>query len=267
MKKLIILFVALVALVGCGNKTSDDKTIVVLATEVPHAQILREAAPILKEKGYTLDIKVTDDYYLPNKAVNDGSADANYFQHIPFLDGEVAKNGYELVNAGGIHIEPIGIYSQKYKSIDEIEDGATVIISNSVADHGRILSVFEQAGLIKLKDGVDKTTATLADIVENNKNLKFSAEVQPSLLAASYTNNQADLVAINSNFALNAGLNPVKDSLIIEANENNPYINIVAVKKGQENSDKVKALLEVLKSDAIAQFIENEYQGSVIVAK
>ncbi len=266
MKKIYIILVLALSLVACGPKQANDK-IVIVATEVPHAEVLREAATILKEsKGITLDIRVTDDYYLPNKAVNDGSADANYFQHVPFLEGEIAQHGYDLVNVANIHIEPIGIYSKKYQNVNEVEDGATLIMSNSVADHGRILAVLEHGGLIALKPGVNKREATISDIEDNYKNIQFRAEIAPELLAVSYKNNEADLVAINSNYALNAGLNPVTDSIIIEANEDNPYINLVAVKKGHENDPNILALVEVLKSPEITKFIEDKYQGSVIIA-
>lgn len=269
MKKIrTLLFVGLLVLSGCSAKKSDDQTIKIIATAVPHAEILEEAKPILKENyGIDLDIEITDDYYFPNKAVDAGDADANYFQHVPFFDGEIEKYGYKLTNAGGIHIEPIGIYSKKYTDVSQIEDGATVIISNSIADHGRILNVFAAAGLITLKEGVDATSATLDDIVDNPKNLNFKAEVAPELLVQAYQGNEADLVAINSNYALNAGLNPVNDSLIIESTKDNPYVNIVAVQEGHENDEKIKALIEVLKSDAIKQFISEKYNGSVIVAE
>ena len=266
MKKVLIILLLAISLAGCGSKKEENK-LVIVATEVPHAEVLREAAKILKEKGITLDIKVTDDYYLPNKAVNDGSADANYFQHVPFLEGEIEAHGYQLVNVANIHIEPIGIYSNKYSNVSEIEDGATLIMSNSVADHGRILAVLEHGGLITLNPAVEKRSATIEDIVANPKNIQFRPEIAPELLATSYKNNEADLVAINSNYALNAGLNPLKDSVIIEANENNPYINLVAVKAGNENNANILALVEALKSAEITSFIEEKYQGSVIVAK
>ncbi len=266
MKKIILLVVFGLSLVGCGSKANEQK-LVIIATEVPHAEVLREAAKVLKAtKNIVLEINVTDDYYLPNKAVNDGSADANYFQHIPFLEGEIVKHGYDLVNAGGIHIEPIGIYSQKFARVEDITPGASLLMSNSVADHGRILAVLEHGGLITLKPGIDKLHATIEDIVSNPKNIVFKPEIAPELLATSYKNNEADLVAINSNYALNANLNPLEDALIIEANEDNPYINVVAVKAGHENDANILALIEVLKSPEIQAFILERYHGSVIIA-
>ncbi|MEG0563091.1 MetQ/NlpA family ABC transporter substrate-binding protein, partial [Anaerorhabdus sp.] len=209
-----------------------------------------------------------DDYYIFNKALNDGEVDANYFQHVPFFDGEVEANGYKIVNAAGIHIEPFGFYSKTIKTIEEIQDGATIIISNSVADHGRILSILAKAGVITLADGVDAQTATVEDITENTKNLKFQ-EVKPELLTTVFEQGEGDLVAINGNYAIQAGLNPTKDAVILEqADATNPYVNIVAVQEGRENDPAIKTLIEVLKSDEVKQFILDTYSdGSVIPAE
>lgn len=271
MKKLLKIALALlltVGVVGCGSKSGsvDEKTLTVSATLDPHSKILEQAKPILKEKyGIDLTIKVLDDYYIFNKALNTGDVDANYFQHRPFFDGDVEKNSYKIVEAGAIHIEPFGFYSKTIKSKDDIQDGAKVIISNSIADHGRILAILADAGLITIKDGVKVLEATVKDIESNPKNLKFT-EIKPELLATSFNNGEGDLVAINGNYALQAGLNPTKDAVIIESvSSENPYVNIVACQEGHENDEKIKALVEVLKSDEIKKFIEETYKGSVIV--
>lgn len=274
MKKLLkialvlLLAVGIVACGGSDTSSTDGEKLVVSATLDPHSKILEEAKPILKEKyGIDLEIKVLDDYYVFNKALDAGEVDANYFQHVPFFDGEVAEHGYKIVNVAGIHLEPFGFYSKTVKSKDEIKDGAEVIISNSVADHGRILAILAKEGLITLKDGVDEQSATVKDIASNPKNLKFT-EVKPELLATSYNNGEGDLVAINGNYAIQAGLNPTQDAVILEAaTEDNPYVNIVACQEGHENDAKIKALVEVLKSDEIKQFIEDTYKGSVIPAE
>ncbi|MEG0240775.1 MAG: MetQ/NlpA family ABC transporter substrate-binding protein, partial [Anaerorhabdus sp.] len=212
--------------------TGETTKLVVSATLDPHAKILEFAKPILAEKGIELEIQVLDDYYIFNKALNDGEVDANYFQHVPFFDGEVEANGYKIVNAAGIHIEPFGFYSKTVKSVDEIKDGATVIISNSIADHGRILSILAKSGVITLADGVDAQNATIEDITENPKNLKFQ-EVKPELLTTVFEQGEGDLVAINGNYAIQAGLNPTTDAVILEqADATNPYVNIVAVQEG-----------------------------------
>lgn len=271
MKKLLKIALALlltVGVVGCGSKSgsADEKTLTVSATLDPHSKILEQAKPILKEKyGIDLTIKVLDDYYIFNKALSTGDVDANYFQHRPFFDGDVEKNSYKIVEAGAIHIEPFGFYSKTIKSKDDIQDGAKVIISNSVADHGRILAILADAGLITIQDGVKVLDATVKDIASNPKNLKFT-EIKPELLATSFNNGEGDLVAINGNYALQAGLNPTQDAVIIESvSSENPYVNIVACQEGHENDEKIKALVEVLKSDEIKKFIEETYKGSVIV--
>ena len=142
-------------------------------------KFLKKQQPLLEEKGIELEIVPFQDYVLPNKALESKELDANYFQHIPYLELQIEENGYDFVNAGGIHIEPIGVYSKKYKALSEFPENAKIIISNSVADHGRVLSLLENEGLIKLKEGIDKTAATLDDIVENPKNLEFDTEYEP----------------------------------------------------------------------------------------
>lgn len=273
MKKfsLVVLCCLLVfSLAACGGKSNDtdDKTITVVATLDPHSKILEFSKDILAKDGWTLDVVVVDDYYIPNKSVDAGDADANYFQHIPFFDGEVEANGYKLVNAAGVHIEPFGFYSKTIKSVDELKDGAKIIISNSVADHGRILSILDKAGVITLKDGVDALSATVADIEANPKNLAFT-EVKPEMLTLAFENNEGDLVAINGNYAIQGGLNPTKDAVLLEqADATNPYVNILACRSGEENSEKIQALVNVLKSDEVKQFILDTYSdGSVIPAE
>jgi D-methionine transport system substrate-binding protein len=277
MKKWISALFAVVlvlALAACGgNNNADDgkkegesTKLVVGASNVPHAEILEKAQPILKEKGIDLKIVKFQDYVLPNKALADKEIDANYFQHIPYLEAQKKEHGYDFVNAGGIHIEPIGVYSKKYKSLEELPEGATIIMSNSVADHGRILSMLQEKGLIKLKEGVDKTKATVKDIVENPKKLKFEADVEAGLLPQVYKNGEGDAVLINANYALDAGLDPAKDPIAVESPKDNPYVNIIAVRKGDENRKEIKTLVEVLQSKEIQDFIKEKYKGAVIPA-
>lgn len=280
MKKVLsFLFLSVLVLVlaACGTSsnsstdegTNDDQqatekvTLKVGASHTPHAVILEKAKPILAEEGIELEIAPYQDYVLPNQDLNNGDLDANYFQHIPYLEQKVAEEGYDLVNAGGIHIEPIGIYSKKYQSLDELPDGATILISNSIPDHGRILSLLETQGLIKLKEGIDKTKATLEDIVENPKNLNIEATDAPEMMAVYYENNEGDAVVINSNFAIDRGINPLKDSIVIE-DSNSPYVNIIAVRSGDENREEIKKLVEVLRSKEIQDFILQEWGGSVV---
>ncbi|EPH87364.1 NLPA lipoprotein [Enterococcus faecalis 06-MB-DW-09] len=261
------------ALAACGtgsNSGSSDSSaaegestkLVIGASVTPHAEILEQAKPLLAEEGIDLEIKTFDDYVLPNKALENGDIDANYFQHIPYLNKQIADNGYDFVNAGAIHIEPMGLYSKRISDISELEDGATVLTSTSESDWGRILTILQDADLITLKDGVDTETATFDDIAENPKNLEFKHDVDPSLLATAYQNDEADLIAINANFAFGIDLNPVDDSVLLEA-DNSPYVNVIAVRSGDEDSDKIKKLIEVLHSDEIKDFVEEQWQGSV----
>lgn len=280
MKRWLGLFLALsLALVlgACGTSTDKTKTadnsaksgtttLVVGASNVPHAEILEQAKPILKAKGIDLQIKKFQDYILPNKALQSKELDANYFQHIPYLKQQIKDNGYKFVVAGKIHIEPIGVYSKKYKSLKDLPNGAHLIMSNSVADHGRLLSLLEAQGLIKLKSGIDKTTATVKDVVSNPKHLNFDTKYEPSLLPQIYKNGEGDAVLINSNYAIDAGLNPLKDSIAIE-DKNSPYVNVVVVRQGDENKPAIKTLVEVLHSKAIQDFILSKYKGAVVPVK
>ncbi|WP_307892435.1 methionine ABC transporter substrate-binding lipoprotein MetQ [Bacillus swezeyi] len=264
---LFIIFAGVLA--ACGSSSSegdkDSKVITVGATPTPHAEILEEAIPLLKEKGYELKIEKFTDYKLINKALVSKDLDANYFQHVPYLEQEIKENkDYDLVNVGAVHLEPFGIYSKKYKSLNDLPDGATIIMSNNAAEQGRMLAMLEKAGLIKLKSGIDKVDATVKDITENKKNLNIKNNVAPEMTAKAYENNEADAVFINVNYAIQNKLNPKEDSIELESPKDNPYANIIAVRKGDEDSDKVKALLEVLRSDDIKKFIDEKYKGSVI---
>ncbi len=267
MKKFIILLISLslLALSACSTETSEaDTTITVAATAEPHATILEFAKSLLEERGYTLEIEILDNYYIFNMSLDSGDVDANYFQHLPFFENELEEYGYDLVNAGAIHIEPFGIYANGISSIDEIPEGARVIISNSVADHGRILSILEEAGLITLSDDVDILDATVDDIVDNPLGLVFE-EVNPELVTTAYANEDGDLFAINGNYALGAGLSPIDDALILEsADEDNPYVNIIACRSEDLESEKIQVLVEVLKSDEVKEFILEQFGGSVI---
>lgn len=274
--KLLLVAALALGLTACSSKkgsesegsSTDDNKLVVSATLDPHAKILEEAKTILAEDyDIDLEIKVLDDYYIFNKALDAGEVDANYFQHRPFFDDSVESNGYKIVEAAAIHLEPFGFYSKSISSKDELKEGAKIVISNSVADHGRILAILDDADIIELKDGVDSLNATVADIEENPLNLEF-VEIKPELLSTAYENGEGDMVAINGNYALQAGLNPTKDAVILEeADDDNPYINIVAIQEGHEDDEKIKALIEVLKSEKIKNFILETYQGSVIPAE
>ena len=246
-----------------GDASADaDKTITVGATPTPHAEILEAAKDALAEEGYTLNIVEFTDYVQPNTALVDGDLDANYFQHIPYLNNFNKENNAELVNAFEMHYEPFGIYAGKTASLEELADGASVAIPNDGSNETRALLLLQDAGLVKLKDGIDPTSdATKLDIVENPKNLdiqEIAAEQLPRSLA------DVDLAVINGNYALQADLNAAEDSLITE----NPdyakvYVNVVACRSGDENSEKIQALKKAMQSDAVKQYVDETYKGAV----
>lgn len=266
MKKLVVLLVIgfiSVVLAACGSDNADENVIKVGATSTPHAEVLEEAQPILEEEGITLEIEEYTDYSLPNQDLVDGTIDANYFQHTPFLETEIADKGYEIVDIGGVHLEPMGVYSKNIPSIDDIEEGTEVIISRNVPDHGRILSLFEANGLITLADGVDKASATVEDIVDNPLDLTFSADVNPEFLIEAYENEEDALVAINTNYAIEANLSPIDDALFME-DSNSQYVNIVVARAEDQEDENLNKLVEVLQSEEIQTFITENYDGEVI---
>lgn len=278
MKKVLALIAALVvatlAFAGCGGsqsssssssgaaQSSGTKTLKVGATAVPHAEILEAAKPLLEKEGITLDIVEFNDYVQPNLALNDKELDANFFQHEPYLKNFMEEHkDVKLVNAGGIHIEPMGIYSKKVKDLKDLKDGATISIPNDPTNGGRALLLLQKAGLLKLKDGVNEK-ATLQDIAENPKNFKFQ-EVEAAQVPR--TLEDVDAAVINSNFAMQIPLDPTKDSLFIE-DSTSPYVNIIAVREGDENRPEIQALIKVLHSQEIKDFINNKYKGAVVPA-
>ncbi|MGL5313970.1 MAG: MetQ/NlpA family ABC transporter substrate-binding protein [Peptostreptococcaceae bacterium] len=247
-----------VSAVGCSSaKGSDDKTIVVGASATPHAEILEVIKPELEEKGYTLEIKVFDDYVLPNTGLEEGSLDANYFQHVPYLEETNKEKGYSLTYTAKVHLEPMGLYSKKITSLDEIQDGAVIAIPNDASNGSRALKLLADNGVIKLKDS---ELVGVNDITENPKNItikELNAEQLPTALP------DVDAAVINTNYALSAKLNPTKDSIVIESKDS-PYANILAVREDNKDDEKIKVLSEALTSDAVKQFIEEKYQGSIV---
>lgn len=217
---------------------------------------------MLEKEGVNLEIKKFDDYVLPNKALADKDIDANYFQHKPFFEKAVKENDYKFTDAGAIHIEPMGLYSKKIKDIKDLKDGATIITSSSESDWGRIITILQDADLVKVKEGVDLETATFDDIAENPKKLKFDHSIDPALLATTYSNDEGDLVAINANFAYGAGLNPVKDAVLLEK-DTSPYANILAVRTADKDDARIKKLVKVLHEKDVQDWILEKWDGSV----
>jgi D-methionine transport system substrate-binding protein len=261
MKKLYALLVGIaITFSACSDNKSSSKTITVGATPVPHAEILEFAKPLLEKEGYKLNIQVYNDYVIPNIAVFNGENDANFFQHSPYLEQFNKDKNTDLIKTVSVHLEPIGIYSSKLKSIYELEDGASIAIPNDPTNSNRALEVLQSAGIIKLNN--EKELKTKLDIVENPKNVQISELEAPQLPR---TIDDFDLSVINTNFAIVANLNPLKDALFLESKDS-PYANIVVVKKGNENKEAIKALDKVLNSEDVRQFIRDKYQGAIIEA-
>lgn len=238
-------------------------TITVAASATPHAEILEEAKPILAEQGWDLEVTVFDDYVQPNLVVESGEFDANYFQHIPYLDDFNAEQGTHLVNAGGIHYEPFGIYPGTKSSLDDLADGDVIAVPNDTTNEARALLLLEANGVITLKDGAG-LAATVNDIAENPKNVEIK-ELEAAQV--SRVKDEVAFVVLNGNYALQAGFSVAKDALAYEASDSEAaktYVNIIAVKEGHENDPGIQALVKVLKSDEIKQYINDTYDGAVI---
>lgn len=277
MKKLLTLaltgILATGVLAGCGASKEDSaasdsanadlKVIKVAASATPHAEILEEAKAFLEEKGYNLEVTVFDDYVQPNEVVESGDFDANYFQHIPYLESFNEEKGTHLVNAGGIHYEPFGIYPGTKDNLEDIAEGDKIAVPNDTTNEARALLLLQDTGVITLKDGVG-LEATVNDIAENPYNVEI-VELEAAQVARVV--DETAFVVLNGNYALEAGYSVSKDALAYETSDSEAaetYVNVIAVKEGNEESDAVKALIEVLKSDDIKNFINEKYDGAVI---
>lgn len=266
MKKFISIalasLLAAASLVSCSSGSSDDKTITVAASATPHAEILEQCKSILEEDGYTLEIKVMDDYVTPNNATESGDVDANYFQHQPYLDSFNEENGTHLNSVAKIHYEPFGIYAGTCSSLDALEDGAIVAVPNDTTNEARALLLLADNGLIELADGVG-LTATIQDITSNPKNLdirEMEAALVPTVL------NEVAVAVINGNYAIGAGLK-VSEAIAAEKSESTAaqtYANVLVVKEGNENTEKTQALVAALQSEVVKNYINSTYDGAVV---
>ena len=275
MKKIIsfiVLAILAIALTACGgekdesSETAGNKKLIVGASAVPHAEVLDAVKPLLKEKGIDLEVQVFQDYILPNVTLRDKDLDANYFQTPGYLELQMEENkDFDFVSVGEIHKEPIGIYSKEYKSLKDLPNGAKIIMSDSLSDHGRILPIFEKEGLIKLKEGVG-ANARVEDIVENPKNLDFSTLIEAKLLATSFESGEGDAVVINTNYALEGNVDIGKFGIAFEGDDVVPA-NLVVVRSEDKDREEIKALVEVLRSKEIQDFILEKYQGAVTVSE
>lgn len=246
----------LVSLTACGSQ-KDEKAITVGASPDPHARILKAAQPLLEEKGYTLIIKEFTDYVLPNTALEEGSLDANFFQHKPYLNDFNRENGTHLVSVAEIHYEPMGIYAGKSNDWSHIPDGAKIAVPSDTTNEARALQLLEQNGILKLKEGTS-LSATKEDITENPHNVVI---VETEAAQVPRTLSDVDFAVANGNYAISAG---ITDRLLIKESSSTQYGNIVAVKEGTENSDKIRALVEVLTSDTIREFIQTEFGETAV---
>ncbi len=246
-----------------GDTQTADGVITVAASATPHAEILEEAKKILADEGWDLEITIFDDYVLPNEVVESGEFDANYFQHIPYLENFNAEKGTHLVNAGGIHYEPFGIYPGTKSSLSELAEGDTIAVPNDTTNEARALLLLEANGIITLREDAG-LEATVNDIVENPSNVKIQelAAEQVARVAP-----EVAFVVLNGNYALQAGYSVREDAIAYETSDSEAaqtYVNVIAVKEGNENAVGIRALVEVLKSDAIRQYINDTYDGAVI---
>lgn len=287
MKKVLLTFFSLTlvaVLAACGNNNAannaggsaattapsaeattepaaDPVKLVIGASPVPHAEILKAIAPLLEAQGITLEIKEFTDYVQPNVQLAEKQLDANFFQHQPYLDDQNKNNKTDLVSVAAVHVEPFGAYSKKIKSIDELADGAKIAIPNDATNGGRALILLAKNGLITLKDDTN-IAATKSDITENKKNLEI-IELDAAMLPRQL--DEVDLALINTNFALDAGLVPTKDALFIEGGDS-PYANILVARPDNKDSEAIKKLAEALTSPEAKAFIEQQYEGAIVPA-
>lgn len=260
-KKLALILVLVLALTACGAKEADDAKITIGISPGPQEAITEIVKAQLKEQKIDLEVKVFNDYVQPNVALDDGSIDANFFQHKPYMDLFVEEKGAKLMSLGGVHIEPIAFYSDKVTSLDDLKEGDEILIPNDLSNGARALLLLDKNGLIKM-DESKGLNITEKDIVENPKNIKITP-VDASLLTRTYTDVAG--AVINSNFAINAGLNPLKDGVVIE-DEDSIYANIIAIREEDKDLDKMKILIEAYQSEEVKDFIISEYDGSIIPA-
>ncbi|MCE2983005.1 MAG: MetQ/NlpA family ABC transporter substrate-binding protein [Parachlamydia sp.] len=256
--KYVLLTLCLLAFIGCTR--SSEPALKVAATSIPHGEILEAAKPLLKEQGIHLEIIIVEDYNTPNRALNDGEVDANFFQHLPFLQQQAKDFGYGITSLAPIHLEPMGLYSKKVKGIEELRPGSTIAVPADPSNQARALNMLAEQELI----GLSKTgeEADILHITNNHLHYHF-IEIDSALLVRSL--DDVDAAAINTNFALQGGLSPKQDA-ILQENAASRFVNILAVRIGEENRHDIMALKNVLRSDEMKSFIKTHYQGSIISA-
>ena len=264
MKKILsilaVLLVCFVVLANGGQETVENNVVKVGATPEPHAEMLKLVVDNMAEAGYALEIIEFTDYVTPNQALEDGDIDANFFQHAPYMESFNSEHGFHLVSAGGIHIEPLALYSKVVSSYNDFKEGATIAIPNDPTNEGRALLLLQSSGLITLKDKNNLESIPM-DIIENPKNLKFT-EIEAATLPRILE--EVDGAVINGNYAIPAGLIATRDGLLVEGADS-PYVNIVTVKEGHENDPGIKALISSLQSEEIKQWVADTYKNGEVV--
>jgi len=266
LKRLGVLTLVSLALTACGpDKEEKSSKFVIGASSTPHAEILEFVKPQLEKQGVDLDIKVFNDYIIPNQALADKELDANFFQHVPYLNKTLADHpDWKLVSVGAVHMHPYRFYSQKYKSLQELPDGAKVMSSNNIAQHGHILKLYQDEGLIKLRSGIDPDNATVDDIVDNPRHLQFLFNYDAPLMPQIYKNGEPDVASIDGHFAINAGLDLSKDVIYSEPAANSKFANVVVVREDNKDDPRVALLMAALKSPETKQFILDKYKGEAV---
>ena len=265
MNKLLLpaVLAALAALfVGCSpSKEGSKNRLKVAATPVPHAELLEFVKPDLLAQGIDLVVITTDDYNMPNRALSEKDVDANFFQHIPFMDEQIEQFHYKIESLAKIELEPMGIYSKKVHSLDELPENGVVAVPNDPTNEARALLLLQKQGLIELDDPTD-LTATVLEISSNPKNLKF-LEVDAAMIPRALSD--VDAAAINTNYALQIGLSPQKDALVLESADS-PYANVIAIRTGDENRPDIQALKKAMTSEKMREHINQKYKGAVLPA-
>ncbi|MBN2540296.1 MAG: methionine ABC transporter substrate-binding protein [Bacilli bacterium] len=270
MKKLLSIALLLLFALSLGACQNNETIYKVGASPTPHAEILAHVQPILAEQGYTFEVVEFTDYVLPNSALESGDIIANYFQHVPYLNAQIEEYGYDFVNVGGVHVEPIGLYTKLYDSISELPNELEIVISNSPTDRPRLLGVLEENSLITINndvssdDIVNATVTNLPTLFTSDYTITFK-EVAAELLFANYNNEEGDAVLINGNYALDNGLNPLDDSIALEGSASQ-YVNIVVATSENADNEFVLALVAALQSEEVQQWIEDNYGGAVVPA-
>ena len=270
MRKYIILLLLLLVITFTLTGSQKEDIYKVGATPVPHKEILEHIQPILAEQGYEFEIVDFTDYVLPNTSLDSEELIANFFQHVPYLEAQIEEYGYDFVNAGGVHVEPIGLYSKEYENINELPETIEIIISNSPTDRPRLLGVLEEAGLITINSAVTNEVITnssisnIPSLFTSEKSITF-IEVDSALLYTNYNNESGDAVLINGNYALDNNLNPLTDALAIEGSAS-LYVNIIVCRTEDLTDPFIKTIVEVIQSEEVQQWIRETYEGSVVPA-